>query len=188
MIAGGSVSVTGWPAHSTQPGAMLTEILALMGARAVRRGGALTVTAGPAIGGIHLDLSAAGELTPTLVALAAFADSESTFYGIGHIRGHETDRIAALVSELRALGGEAHELADGIRIIPRPLHGGLWRAHHDHRLATTGALIGLAVEGVEVDDISTTAKTMPEFPQLWQEMLAGSPDDARSEPLHNLAS
>jgi len=173
MVAGGSVSVTGWPAHSTQPGAMLTEILALMGARVVRRGGALTVTAGASIQGVDLDLSAAGELTPTIFALAAFADSPSTLHGIGHIRGHETDRIAALVAELRGLGGEAHELADGIRIVPRKLHGGAWHAHHDHRMATTGALIGLAVPGVEVDDIGTTAKTMPEFPQIWQRMLGG---------------
>ena len=171
MLAGGSVSVTGWPAHSTQPGAMLTEILALMGARVQRRGGALTVTAGSGIQGVDLDLSAAGELTPTIFALAAFADAPSTLHGIGHIRGHETDRIAALVAELRGLGGEAEELHDGIRIVPRPLHGGTWRAHHDHRMATTGALIGLAVPGVEVDDIGTTSKTMPEFPELWQAML-----------------
>ena len=171
MIAGGSVSVTGWPAHSTQPGAMLTEILALMGAKVQRRGGALTVTAGTGIQGVDLDLSAAGELTPTIFALAAFAETPSTLHGIGHIRGHETDRIAALVGELRALGGEAEELPDGIRIVPRPLRGGTWRAHHDHRMATTGALIGLAVPGVEVDDIGTTAKTMPQFPQLWQAML-----------------
>jgi 3-phosphoshikimate 1-carboxyvinyltransferase len=173
MVAGGSVSVTGWPAHSTQPGAMLTEILSLMGARVVRRGGALTVTAGPGIQGVDLDLSAAGELTPTIFGLAAFAESPSTLHGIGHIRGHETDRIAALVSELRRLGGEAEELADGIRITPRPLHGGTWHAYHDHRMATTGALIGLAVPGVEVDDIGTTAKTMPEFPHIWQRMLEG---------------
>jgi 3-phosphoshikimate 1-carboxyvinyltransferase len=173
MIAGGSVSVPGWPAHSTQPGAMLTEILTLMGARAVRRGGSLTITAGAGIQGIDLDLSAAGELVPTIFALAAFADAPSTLHGIGHIRGHETDRIAALVAELRGLGGEADELADGIRIVPRPLHGGTWHAHHDHRMATTGALIGLAVPGVDVDDIGTTAKTMPEFPQMWQRMLAG---------------
>jgi 3-phosphoshikimate 1-carboxyvinyltransferase len=171
MIAGGAVSVTGWPTHSTQPGAMLSDILGLMGARVVRRGGNLTVTAGPAIRGVDLDLSAAGELTPTIFALAAFADSPSTLHGIGHIRGHETDRIAALVAELRGLGGEAHELPDGIRIVPRPLHGGTWHAYHDHRMATTGALIGLTVPGVEVDDIGTTAKTMPEFPQLWQSML-----------------
>ncbi|MDY0909057.1 3-phosphoshikimate 1-carboxyvinyltransferase [Microbacterium sp. CFBP9034] len=171
MVVGGSVSVTGWPAHSTQPGAMLTDILALMGARVQRRGGALTVTAGAGIQGVDLDLSAAGELTPTIFALAAFAESPSTLHGIGHIRGHETDRIAALVGELRTLGGEAEELPDGIRIVPRPLHGGRWHAHHDHRMATTGALIGLAVPGVEVDDIGTTAKTMPEFPQLWQAMI-----------------
>lgn len=186
MIAGGSVSVTGWPAHSTQPGAMLSEILSLMGGKVVRRGGSLTVTAGAhGIQGVDLDLSAAGELTPTIVGLAAFADTPTTLYGIGHIRGHETDRIAALVGELRALGGEAEELPDGIRIVPRALHGGRWRAHHDHRLATTGALVGLAVPDVEIDDIGTTAKTMPEFPELWLRMLDGGSDDPapRSEAL-----
>jgi len=183
MIAGGSVSVTGWPVHSTQPGAMLTEILALMGARVVRRGGALTVTAGSGgIQGVDLDLSAAGELTPTIFALAAFASGPTTLYGIGHIRGHETDRIAALVGEIRNLGGEAHELSDGIRIVPRPLHGGRWRAHHDHRLATTGALVGLAVPGVEIDDIGTTAKTMPQFPELWHRMLSDDETPGALEP------
>ena len=189
MIAGGSVSITGWPAHSTQPGAMLTEILTLMGARVVRRGGALTVTAGASIAGVDLDLSAAGELTPTIFALAAFADAPTTLYGIGHIRGHETDRIAALIGELRRLGGEAHELADGIRIVPRDLHGGIWHAHHDHRLATTGALLGLRVAGVEIDDIGTTAKTLPQFPELWQGMLdGGTAAVPRVHPLHDVAS
>jgi 3-phosphoshikimate 1-carboxyvinyltransferase len=186
MIAGGSVAVTGWPAHSTQPGAMLTDILALMGAKVVRRGGALTVTAGPnGIQGIDLDLSAAGELTPTIFALAAFAEGPTTIHGIGHIRGHETDRISALVGELRGLGGEAHELEDGIRIVPRQLHGGRWRSHHDHRLATTGALVGLAVEGVDIDDIGTTAKTMPQFPELWQQMLEddGTPGALQPEAM-----
>ncbi len=178
MVAGGRVSVAGWPVHSTQPGALLPDILTVMGARAQRRGGALHVTAGDRIAGVDLDLSAAGELTPTLVGLAALADSPSTIHGIGHIRQHETDRIAALVENLRALGGEAEELDDGIRIIPRRLHGGLWRAHHDHRIATTGALLGLVVDGVEIDDIGTTAKTMPEFPQLWARMLSDESGDA----------
>ncbi|MFT4229282.1 MAG: 3-phosphoshikimate 1-carboxyvinyltransferase [Microbacterium sp.] len=177
MVVGGTVTVTGWPAHSTQPGALLTEILSLMGARVTRRGGAVTVT-GAGIAGIDLDLSAAGELTPTLVGLAALADSPSTFHGIGHIRQHETDRIAALATELRRLGGEAHELADGIRIVPRPLRGGLWRAYHDHRMATTGALLGLVVPGVAVDDIGTTTKTLPQFTSLWDRMLAGASDAA----------
>lgn len=175
VVTGGTVTVPGWPAHSTQPGALLSDILTVLGARTSRRAGALTVTGGDRIAGIDLDLSAASELTPVLFALAAFAEAPTTLHGIGHIRGHETDRIAALVSNLRTLGGEAEELPDGIRILPRPLQGGLWRAHHDHRIATAGAVIGLRVPGVEVDDIGTTAKTMPEFPQLWQRMLQGDP-------------
>lgn len=178
MVVGGSVAVTGWPPHSTQPGALLSDILTLMGGRASRRGGALTVTGGHGIAGVDLDLSAAGELTPTLVGLAALADAPSTFYGIGHIRGHETDRIAALVAELRGLGGEAHELEDGIRIVPRPLHAGTWHAHDDHRLATTGALLGLAVPGVVVDDIRATAKTLPQFTTLWTRMLESTTERA----------
>ncbi len=173
MLTGGAVTVPGWPATSTQPGALLTEILSLMGARVSRRAGALTVTAGDRITGVDLDLTAASELTPTLFAIAAFADSPSTLHGIGHIRGHETDRIAALVTNLRALGGDAEELADGIRITPAPLSGGVWKAHHDHRIATAGAIIGLRVPGVVVDDIGTTAKTLPEFPHLWRRMLQG---------------
>lgn len=190
MVAGGAVSVAGWPPHSTQPGALLSDILSVMGARVTRRGGALTVTAGAHIAGVDLDLSAAGELTPTLFALAAFAETPTTLYGIGHIRGHETDRIAALITELRGLGGEAHELDDGIRIVPRPLHGGTWHAHHDHRLATAGALIGLAVPGVEIDDIGTTAKTMPQFADLWERMLDGRSHepDPRPPSLHDIAS
>ncbi|GGH47571.1 3-phosphoshikimate 1-carboxyvinyltransferase [Microbacterium album] len=173
MVAGGSVSVSGWPPHSTQPGAQLADILQLMGARVSRRGGALTVTGGREIHGVDLDLSAVSELTPTLVGLAVFAESPTTFHGIGHIRGHETDRIAALAGNVNALGGSAEELPDGIRITPAPLRGGTWKAHHDHRMATTGALIGLRVPDVVVDDIGTTAKTLPQFTQLWEEMLRG---------------
>jgi len=173
LLTDGAVTIPGWPPTSTQPGALLPEILALLGARTGRRGGALTVTGTGRIAGVDLDLTAASELTPTLFALAAFADAPTTLHGIGHIRGHETDRIDALVSNLRALGGDAEELPDGIRITPRPLHGGLWRAHHDHRIATAGALIGLRVPGVEVDDIGTTAKTLPEFPQLWHQLQIG---------------
>ncbi|KQY97540.1 3-phosphoshikimate 1-carboxyvinyltransferase [Microbacterium sp. Root53] len=175
MVTGGSVTVSGWPPHSTQPGAQLVEILQLMGARVSRRGGALTVAAGRGIHGLELDLSAVSELTPTLVGLAVFADSPTTFHGIGHIRGHETDRIAALAQNVTALGGVAEEMPDGIRITPAPLTGGTWKAHHDHRMATTGALIGLRVPGIVVDDIGTTAKTLPQFTQLWDEMRGVRP-------------
>lgn len=177
MVAGGTVAITGWPLHSTQPGALLTEYLPQMGARVSRRGGVLTVT-GRGITGATLDLSAAGELTPTLVALAALADSPSEFTGIGHLRLHETDRLAALTAEINALGGEVTELEDGLRIVPRPLHGGVWHSYHDHRMATTGAILGLAVPGILIDDIQTTAKTLPEFTELWHAMLEGTHEDA----------
>ncbi|WP_314424540.1 3-phosphoshikimate 1-carboxyvinyltransferase [uncultured Microbacterium sp.] len=173
LVTGGSVSIPGWPVHSTQPGALLPEILHAMGAHVGRHSGVLTVRAGSEIRGLDLDLSAASELTPTLAGLAAFASGPTTIRGIGHIRLHETDRIAALIADLRALGGEAEELPDGLRIIPRALHGGSWAAYHDHRMATTGALIGLRVPGVEIDDIGTTAKTLPEFTLLWERMLGG---------------
>ncbi|MBN6190175.1 3-phosphoshikimate 1-carboxyvinyltransferase [Aneurinibacillus sp. BA2021] len=173
LVTGGAVSITGWPAHSTQPGALLPEILQSAGAHVSRHGGTLTVRAGTSIRGLDIDLSAASELTPTLVGLAAFAESPTTIRGIAHIRLHETDRIAALVGNLRALGGTAEELPDGLRIVPSPLRGGTWPAHHDHRMATTGALIGLRVPGVEIDDIGTTAKTLPEFTMLWERMLRG---------------
>lgn len=172
LIVGGEVSVAGWPNRSTQPGALLPELLAPLGARVHRStDGLLTVRGTGRIHGAQLDLSAAGELAPTFVGLAALADAPTTITGIGHIRLHETDRIAALAGNLRALGGDVEELEDGIRVIPTALHGGAWPAHHDHRMATTGALIGLRVPGVEIDEIGTTAKTLPEFTQLWERML-----------------
>ena len=174
MVAGGSVTITGWPTHSTQPGALLGDLLHRAGARVARRGGAFTVTRTAPLRGFDIDLSAAGELAPTIVGLAALADGPSTITGIGHIRLHETDRIRALVDGLNDLGGDARELPDGIRIVPRPLHGGPWKSHHDHRMATTGALLGLSVPGIEVDDLGVTAKTLPQFEQLWNTMLAGS--------------
>jgi 3-phosphoshikimate 1-carboxyvinyltransferase len=173
LVTGGEVTVTDWPLHSTQPGALLPDILHALGAHTSRHAGALTVRAGDGIRGLDLDLSAASELTPTVAGLAVFADGPTTIRGVAHIRTHETDRIAALVNNIRVLGGDAEELPDGLRITPRPLHGGVWPAHHDHRIATTGALIGLAVPGVEIDDIGTTAKTLPEFVQLWERMLTG---------------
>ena len=171
LVTGGDVTVRNWPLHSTQPGALLPEILQAMGAHSSRQHGDLTVRAGTGIRGVDLDLSAASELTPTIAGLALFADSATTIRGIGHIRLHETDRIAALVGNIRAIGGEAEELSDGLRIVPRALTGGTWAAHHDHRMATTGALVGLRVPGIEIDDIGTTAKTLPEFTLLWERML-----------------
>ncbi|QYF73893.1 3-phosphoshikimate 1-carboxyvinyltransferase [Cryobacterium sp. PAMC25264] len=173
LVAGGSVTITGWPTTTTQVGAHLAELLPLFGATVSVDGDRLTVTGTGRITGVDLDLSTGGELAPTLVGLAALADSPSTITGIGHIRHHETDRLAALATEINNLGGHVTELPDGLAIDPRPLHGGTWHSYDDHRMATTGALIGLAVAGVEVEDIGTTAKTLPQFADLWHGLLAG---------------
>ncbi len=174
VVTGGSVTITGWPAETTQVGAELIDILPRFGATVTLSGDRLTVTGGPTIPGVDLDLTTAGELAPALVAIAAFADGPSTITGIGHIRHHETDRLAALAAELNKLGGQVTELEDGLEIEPRPLSAGTWLSYHDHRMATTGAIVGLMVPGVVIENIATTAKTLPQFPELWTAMLAGN--------------
>ncbi|GIH29339.1 3-phosphoshikimate 1-carboxyvinyltransferase 1 [Acrocarpospora phusangensis] len=171
MVTGGAVTVPGWPLETTQPGDLLRHLLAEMGAEVTRVPGGLEVRGSGTITGIDADLRAASELTPTIVALAALADSPSRLRGIAHIRGHETDRLAALVTEITRLGGDANETEDGLEIRPRPLHGGVFHSYEDHRMATAGAVIGLRVPGVEVEDIATTRKTLPDFPRMWAHML-----------------
>ncbi|MBO9567557.1 MAG: 3-phosphoshikimate 1-carboxyvinyltransferase [Cellulomonas iranensis] len=174
MVAGGSVRVPGWPARTTQPGGLLPGILTRMGATATLDGDVLTVTGTGEVRGVDLDLRAAGELAPTIAALAALADSPTRLRGIAHLRGHETDRLAALAAEITRLGGQAEQTSDGLVVTPRPLHGGTWRTYADHRMATAGALVGLRVPGVAVEDVATTAKTLPGFVDLWAGMLAGT--------------
>lgn len=172
LVAGGGVTIAGWPRRTTQVGALLPDLLAAFGATASVAGGGLTVTAsGAPFRGIDLDLTLGGELAPTIVGLAALATTPSRITGIGHLRGHETDRLAALVADIRALGGDAVELPDGIEVRAAAAHGGEWGAYADHRMATTGALIGLRVPGVVVDDLGATSKTIPEFGALWERML-----------------
>jgi len=179
MVAGGTVRVPGWPARTTQPGGLLPDILTRMGASASLDGDVLTVTGTGEVRGVDLDLRAAGELAPTIAALAALADSPTRLRGIAHLRGHETDRLAALAAEITRLGGRAEQTSDGLVITPRPLHGGVWRTYADHRMATAGALVGLRVPGVEVEDVATTAKTLPGFVDLWTGMLTASASGGR---------
>jgi len=172
LVVGGTVRVPGWPAATTQPGALLPQILARMGATTRLDGDVLTVTGTGVVHGLDLDLHDAGELAPTIAALAALADSPTRLRGIAHLRGHETDRLAALATEITRLGGQAEQTSDGLVLTPRPLRPGTVRTYHDHRMATAGALLGLRVPGVLVEDIDTTAKTLPGFTGLWQRMLA----------------
>ncbi len=172
---GGSVTVRDWPARTTQPGDALREMLTQMGCTVkdvTGQDAGLRVTGGDTIRGIDLDMHDIGELTPAVAALCALADSPSHLRGIGHIRGHETDRLAALATELGALGADVTEHADGLTIRPATLRGGTFRTYADHRMAHAGVIIGSAVEGVLVEDIATTGKTFPDFATVWSRVVA----------------
>lgn len=170
LASGGTVRIPGWPADTTQVGDLWRSILADMGAEVSLVDGVLTVTGGPEIKGA--DFAETSELAPTVAALCALATGPSRLSGIAHLRGHETDRLAALVTEINRLGGDAEETSDGLVIRPAKLHAGVVHSYADHRMATAGAILGLAVEGIQVQDIATTSKTMPDFPRLWADMLA----------------
>ena len=173
-VAGGRVTVPGWPQSTTQAGDLLRDVLDQMGAEVNLEREGLTVEGTGELYGLDLDLHEAGELAPVITALAALASSPTRLRGIAHLRGHETDRLKALVTEVNALGGDAEETADGLLLRPRPLHGGVFRTYADHRMATAGAVLGLVVAGVLVEDVETTAKTLPDFPGMWSAMLEGS--------------
>ncbi|MFT3661391.1 MAG: 3-phosphoshikimate 1-carboxyvinyltransferase [Gordonia sp. (in: high G+C Gram-positive bacteria)] len=179
-VTGGSVSVPRWPSRTTQPGAQIVPILRKMGCTAVHDDdGLLTVTGPERLRAVDLDLRAVGELTPTVAALCALAEGTSVLRGIAHLRGHETDRLAALSTEINLLGGECTETQDGLIITGTAAerwHPGLWHTYADHRMATAGCAVALAVPGVVIENVETTAKTMPDFPQRWTAMLDRNAD------------
>ena len=173
-ITGGTVTVANWPSTTIQPGDAIREILEHFGAEVTLEGSNLRVQGTDHIYGVDLDLSDAAELTPVVAAVAALADDTSHLRGIGHIRGHETDRLAALETELDRLGSHVNQTDDGLTIHPRLLGGDLWRTYADHRMAQAGALLGLLVPEIVLDDIGCTGKTMPEFEELWTKMINDS--------------
>ncbi len=172
MVTKGEVTIPDWPQQTTQAGNAWIEILTKMGASVSLNDKGLTVNNANEIKGIDFDLRDVGELTPVLVSIALFANSASTLSGIAHLRGHETDRLAALVENIKSIGGDAEETSDGLIILPAKLKAGLWKAFDDHRMATAGAVIGLVVSGIEVDDIKTTSKTLPEFEKMWAHLVS----------------
>jgi len=171
MVCGGSITIKDWPKQTTQPGDQLREIFSTMGATVEYTNDGVRFTGGPSIHGIDIDLHDVGELTPSIAALAALADSPSHLRGIAHLRLHETDRLTALTTELNTLGGDVTEEPSALHITPATLHGGVFHTYEDHRLATAGAVIGLVVEGIEVENIATTRKTLTDFPGLWNSLL-----------------
>lgn len=173
MVTGGRVAIPDWPARTTQAGDALRGLFTQMGAHVDRSGDGLTLRGPGTIRGIDVDLHDVGELAPTLVAVAAVASSPSRFRGIGHLRGHETDRLAALAEMIGALGGRVDIEPDGLAIHPVGLRGTTVSSYGDHRMATAAAILGLVVPGVLIEDIATTRKTLPDFPGMWTSMASG---------------
>jgi 3-phosphoshikimate 1-carboxyvinyltransferase len=170
-VTGGEVTVRDWPRQTTQAGDQLREILALMGADVALHDRGLTVRGTGRLRGIDRDLHDVGELTPAVAALCALAGTPSRLRGVAHVRGHETDRLAALARELTGLGGDVEETDDGLVIRPATLHAGVFHTYADHRMAHAGVILGLAVGGLLVEDVATTAKTFPAFPDAWSRMF-----------------
>ena len=174
MICGGSVQVSDWPLSTTQPGDQLRSIFTKMGAKVELNASGLTITGSGKIHGIDIDLGDVGELTPSIAAIASLATTPSALRGISHLRLHETDRLTALANEINNLGGSVIEGPGDLIIKPGKMNASqIWRSYEDHRMATAGAIIGLAVEGVIVENIETTQKTLSDFPGMWQGMLDG---------------
>jgi len=174
MICGGSVKVSDWPLNTTQPGDQLRSIFTKMGAKVELNASGLTITGSGKIDGIDIDLGDVGELTPSIAAVASLATTPSALRGISHLRLHETDRLSALASEINNLGGSVIEGPGDLIIKPGKMNASqVFRSYEDHRMATAGAIIGLAVEGVIIENIETTRKTLSDFPGMWQAMLDG---------------
>jgi 3-phosphoshikimate 1-carboxyvinyltransferase len=178
LVTGGSVTIAGWPGRTVQPAGQILEVLTRMGAQCSPAADGMQVTGTGAIRGITADLGDVSELVPVLTALAALADSPSVFTGIGHMRTHESDRLATLAAEIGGLGGDVTELPDGLQIRPRPLRadGAVFASHDDHRLVMAAAVLGLARPGgLRVGNAATVGKTFPAFTTMWSDMLERSP-------------
>jgi len=173
LVSGGDVTIRDWPRTTTQPGDALRDIFSRMGGKVEFTNEGLKISGTGEIHGIDIDLHDVGELTPSIAALAALADSPSSLRGIGHLRLHETDRLAALTREINGLGGKVREEASSLHFEPSELRSGTFHTYEDHRLATAGAVIGLVVDGINVENIETTRKTLPDFPGLWSTTLNG---------------
>ncbi|MFW5472162.1 3-phosphoshikimate 1-carboxyvinyltransferase [Knoellia sp. CPCC 206450] len=180
LVTRGRVRVPGWPQYTTQAGDDIRDILDEMGADVVLARDGLTVSAVDGFTGVDLDLHDASELTPVVAALAALADGPTRIRGVAHIRGHETDRLAALARELGALGVDVDETEDGLHIVPRPLSPGRFATYGDHRMVMAGAVLGLAVPGLVLEDPGTVAKTLPTFVDLWTAMLGETAAQGRT--------
>jgi 3-phosphoshikimate 1-carboxyvinyltransferase len=171
LVTGGSVRIRSWPEHTDQAGDAWRWIVPAFGGTVEREGADLVFSAGPTLTGVQLDLHDVGELTPVVAAVSALAAEPSRLTGVAHLRGHETDRLKALATEINRLGGDVDELDDGLEIRPRPLHGEVFETYDDHRMAHAGVVLGLRVRDVLVENVPTTVKTYPNFAPVWERLM-----------------
>jgi 3-phosphoshikimate 1-carboxyvinyltransferase len=174
LLTGGTVEIPGWRADSLQASSAIISVFSEMGASFEVGPAGLRVTGSGAVRGITADLRDVSELALVLAACAAVAAGPSSFTGIGHMRTHETDRLAALAKELNSLGGDVSELPDGLSIRPRPLRasGAPFGSYEDHRMVMAAAVLGLSVPGLSVAGAETVGKTFPGFMDVWAGMLS----------------
>ncbi len=161
-IAGGRVTVLGIPEDSLQGDVDFVEVLAAMGCRVERCSSGVTVHGRP-LRGIDVDMNDISDTVMTLAAVACFAEGPTTIRNVAHIRHKETDRLAALATELRRVGAGVDEFADGLTIAPAALHGAEIETYNDHRMAMSMALVGLRVPGVVINNPACVGKTYPAF-------------------------
>ena len=172
LVTAGSVTVRGWPRDGVQPAEQWLDVLRAMGATTSYDDGGLTLHGPGVVSPVDVDLHDISEIAPTVAVIAAVASGPTRIRGIAHVRGHETDRLAALATELGRVGADVTETDDGLLIRPRPLRGAVWRTYGDHRMAMSAAVLGLVVPDLQVEDIACTAKTIPDFPDRWRAMVS----------------
>ncbi len=166
LVTGGSVT-TAWPEHTRQAEDAIVSTLEALGGIVVRGDGKISVTGDGRVRAADLDLSRASELTCIVAALLALADGPGRIRGVAHVRGHETDRLAALETEINELGGRVKQTDDGLLIYPRPLGSGIFHTYADHRMAHAASILGLAFDGIRPQELGCTTKTLPNFSELW---------------------
>ncbi len=161
-VAGGRVTVAGLTRKSLQGDVRFVDVLAEMGCRVEECDSGITVHGGR-LRGVDVDMNDISDTVMTLGAVALFADGPTTVRNVAHIRHKETDRIAALATELRKFGAAVEERDDGLTITPGPLRGAAVDTYNDHRMAMSLALVGLKVPGVVIRNPGCVAKTYPGF-------------------------
>jgi 3-phosphoshikimate 1-carboxyvinyltransferase len=163
-ITGGSVTIEGLGSQSLQPDLAIARVLESMGCNLVQTPDTTTVRGpnGP-LRPVDVDLSGSPDGSLAVAVACLFADGPSVLRGLGSLRFKESDRLAALATEIERLGAGAGVAGDSLTITPAPLRGARIETHDDHRLAMSFGLVGLITEGIEIANPDVVSKTWPEY-------------------------